>query len=368
MDGTSIGSPQAGEASGPGRSGGGERLALASILTQVHEMERYVTVTKALIERMMAGSYQVDELVTGTAVQTVPRWHFAMLNDIERNDAFAKALEQVVEPGSHVLDIGSGTGLLAIMAVRAGAEKVTTCEVNPILAEIAREIVMRHGMAGVISVIGKRSTDLQVGVDLEPADLVISEIVDCGLIGEGLLPTVRHARTHLLRPGGKLLPSHARLFGALLDSPVVANLNSVGTSAGLDLRPFNLVATQRHFPVRLSTWPHRLLSRPAELVSFDLVRDPLQDGRAQVEIPVTATGHAHGLVAWFEMELCAGVLLRNSPDRAGSHWMQAYLPFPSPVPVRAGRSLDLAVGWREEKLFVEIATDRPVPINMEENR
>src|SRR5262249_45946357 len=55
------------------------------------------------------------------AVRTVPRWHFAMLNDSERNDALAVALERVVRPGSHVLDIGSGSGLLAMVAARAGA-------------------------------------------------------------------------------------------------------------------------------------------------------------------------------------------------------------------------------------------------------
>jgi type II protein arginine methyltransferase len=364
-----VAPPQAGGGSpSTGRPIDDARLALASILTQVHELERHVGAAKSLIEGVMSGTTGVDEFITGTAVQTIPRWHFPMLNDVERNDAFAKALEQSVEPGSHVLDIGSGTGLLAMMAVRAGAARVTTCEANPILAEVTREIVARHGMADIISVIGKRSTDLQVGVDLGPADLVVSEIVDCGLIGEGLLPTVRHARSHLLRPGGKLLPASCRLLGALLDSPVVASLNSVTTSAGLDLRRFNVVATRRHFPLRLSTWPHRLASEPVELVSFDLHRDPLEDGRALVEMPVTADTQVHGLVAWFEMDLCPGVMLHNAPDGAGAHWMQAYVPFPSPVAVRAGQPVGLAFGWQRQQLTAEIVTHHAKHIKMEGSR
>jgi hypothetical protein len=242
------------------------------------------------------------------------------------------------------------------MAVRAGAGRVTTCEMNPILAEVAREIISRHGMADVITVVRKHSTDLVVGVDLEPADLVVSEVVDCGLIGEGLLPTFRHARTHLLRPGGKLLPSRCRLFGALLDSPTVASLNAVTTGGGVDLSLFNVVATRGHYPVRLSTWPHRLVSAPAELVDFDLARDPLEDGRSEVELSVTADGEAHGLVVWFEMELGSEIRLRNSPDHTDLHWMQAFVPFASPVQVRTSQPLRLLFGWQRQGLSTDVVT------------
>lgn len=47
-----------------------------------------------------------------------------MLNDHEGNDALAVALERQITPGSRVLDIGSGTALLAMMAIRAGAAQV----------------------------------------------------------------------------------------------------------------------------------------------------------------------------------------------------------------------------------------------------
>jgi type II protein arginine methyltransferase len=59
----------------------------------------------------------------------VDRWHFRMLNDTARNSAFDQAIQQVVKelsesnPGKKVtcLDIGAGTGLLSMMAIRAGA-------------------------------------------------------------------------------------------------------------------------------------------------------------------------------------------------------------------------------------------------------
>jgi predicted RNA methylase len=99
-------------------------------------------------------------------IRTVPRWHFAMLNDAERNDAFAVAFERRLWPGCHVLDIGSGSGILAMMAIRAGAGRVTTCEANPVIADLARQIVAAHGMANVIDVLAVHSTNLRVGSEL----------------------------------------------------------------------------------------------------------------------------------------------------------------------------------------------------------
>src|ERR1035438_7368739 len=113
------------------------------------------------------------------AARTIPRWHFAMLNDLERNNVYLTALERQVSPGSLVLDIGSGTGLLAMIAARANAGSVITCEANPVLAQMARSIIDQNGLSDRITVIPKRSTDLQIGVDLpRRADLIVSEIVD----------------------------------------------------------------------------------------------------------------------------------------------------------------------------------------------
>jgi type II protein arginine methyltransferase len=299
------------------------------------------------------GSRNTSHVIGEIANRTIPRWHFAMLNDTERNDALATALERRVRPGSQVLDIGAGTGLLAMMAARAGAARVTTCEANPLLAEIARKVVDAHGLSDVITVIPKRSTDLRVGVELErPADLVVSEIVDCGLIGEGLLPTMRHVREHLLAPGGQLLPRSGRLLGFLIESKVITGLNRVTHAGGFDVRLLNTVATKGHFPVRLRTWPHRVLSDTVELAFFDLANDSLDDGSRRLTLPVTAGGEAHALVAWFEMDLGAGVVIRNSPENLGSHWMQALMSFDRPVPVSAGSHLDVELSWKNESLTV----------------
>lgn len=331
------------------------RLIVASLQAYAHELSQMALSMSDELARATSPE-DLSRVASRLAVRSIPRWHFAMLNDTERNQALAAAVERLAQPGSHVLDIGSGTGLLAMMAARVGAERVTSCEANPLLAEIARQVVAAHGLSDVISIVTKHSTELEIGVDIErPADLIVSEIVDCGLVGEGLLPTIRHAREHLLAPEGRLMPRAAQLHGFLIDSEVADGLNRVDTASGFDVRPLNIVATPGHFPLRLRTWPHRVLSETVQLVHFDLATDPLVDGARRVSLPIAADGWAHGLVAWFEMDLGPGVVIRNSPDKLESHWMQALLPFEQPRPVTAGGRLDLELRWQDKRLTARMS-------------
>lgn len=330
-----------------------QRLRLASMHAALDSVQQSMDSLRAMLTTTGDTASNFDDAAMSAGIRSVPRWHFPMLNDLERNAAFAVALERVLPKGAHVLDIGSGTGLLAMMAAKAGAAAVTTCESNPILAELARQIIAQHGLSHVITVVPKRSDHLVLGVDLpRRVDLIVSEIVDCGLIGEGVLPTVAHAREHLLAPGGTLLPESARVFGALLDSTVVDGLNRVGFVAGFDVGLFNGLATRGHFPIRLPTWPHRLISGTSELCSFDFISGSLEDGSRLVELVATESGTAHGLVVWFEMSLGGGIILRNSPDNLASHWMQAFVQFAQPVMLTEGEKVRIEFSWQRDRFSV----------------
>src|SRR3954463_1393611 len=89
----------------------------------------------------------------------VPGYHVPMMNDARRNAAWDTALRRAIRPGMRVLEIGTGGGMLALMAARAGAERVTTCEKEPIAAAIAREICADNGYGDVVDVIAKGSRD-----------------------------------------------------------------------------------------------------------------------------------------------------------------------------------------------------------------
>jgi type II protein arginine methyltransferase len=335
------------------------RLLAASLHSLFHEV-RELADQASLICESLASDAPTAEAFARAAVRSVPRWHFAMLNDTERNTALVEALERILPVGATVLDIGSGSGLIAMAAIRAGARRVITCEMNPLLAEIARQNIEAHGMSDAITVISKPSYLLRVGRDLPaPVDVLVSEIVDCALIGEGLLPSIRHARAHLLAPGGLMLPSAARLYGQLLHSEAVLALNRVDKASEFDVSLMNAVATSGHFPVRLNTWPHRMMSRQVRLVDFDLSRAPLDPGARWVTFEATADGEAHGLVAWFELDLGGGITLSNAPQNTASHWMQAMALFDTPVPVRAGENVSIHLRWSDYRLSIDQKGLRP---------
>jgi type II protein arginine methyltransferase len=330
----------------------GRRLLQATVQTYLNEIDDLARRAKETLDLLARPSADVADAVGAAARRAIPRWHFEMLNDTQRNDALLKSIAAAVRPGDHVLDIGSGTGLLAMAAAQSGAARVTTCEANPVLAEIARQVIDEHGYSDVITVLPRWSTDLDADRDLGgKVDLVVSEIVDCGLIGEGLLPTVRHARKHLLAPGGRMVPGAAKLLGRLVSSAAAAGLNRVDTVGGFDLTGLNLVSTNGHFPLRTATRRHRLVSPAVELAAFDLFTDPLTDETRRLTLPVTESGLVHGLVAWFELDLGDGAVLDNAPENVTSHWGQAFVAFDRPIAVRTGDVVAVDLTWADGRLF-----------------
>ena len=150
-------------------------------------------------------------------------WYVSMLNDLPRNDAYARAVSAAVAEarsaggGSvHVLDIGSGEGLLSLLAAEAGADRVTAVETNAAIAAVSREVIAASGHDEKVEVVTAHSRSIgMAGVPPERRpNLLVSEIVDASLVGEGLLETVCHASSELLAPGAVVLPRRATLFAA----------------------------------------------------------------------------------------------------------------------------------------------------------
>src|SRR5579863_9081030 len=145
----------------------------------------------------------------------VPAWHFAMMDDAKRNAAFEAAIRRAVR-GKRVLDVGTGAGLLAMMAARAGAAHVTSCETIGIVAERARQIIATNGLADNITVIAKPSTELIIGADLkQPAEVLITETFASGVVGEGIFQILEHAHANLLTPDSTVIPQAGSVMGYL---------------------------------------------------------------------------------------------------------------------------------------------------------
>lgn len=279
---------------------------------------------------------------------SVPFWHVPMMNDVARNDAFEAAIAAAIDvrgPQARVLDIGAGSGLLSLMAARAGAQAVVACEMEPIIADMAQQIVAQNGYADRITVHAKPSTDLTIDTELDaPADILVSEILSSDLLTEKVLDTFEDAHRRLLAPDAIVIPRAASAMGCLVASDTLADYAFVGQVSGFDLSAFNALAQQR-LPIHgtMTAWDR--LSDDHELVRLDLTQHKHDGALARLSIPVTASGRAIGIVQWMQIDLWPGITFDNHPDRySDGGWLQILHSFPAPIDVVAGETLDIAVG------------------------
>jgi type II protein arginine methyltransferase len=268
----------------------------------------------------------------------VPGWHFAMMDDRKRNEAYETAIRRAV-PGKRVLDIGTGAGLLALMAARAGAEKVTTCEAVSVIAERAKQIILANGLSDRIAVVPMKSTALSVpGVLAERAEVLVTETFASGLITEGVLPTVEHAHEYLLTDNATIIPQAASVMGYLAGGPKLHGMLFVDRIAGFDLSAFNEFAPPM-LDVALDNVQHRALSDDIELMRFDLKQKRFPAGGVRLALKATRHGVCVGVAQWIKLELDAQTTYENRPSGQADyngHWTHIVHRFPRPVTVAPG--------------------------------
>ena len=329
----------------------------------LHRQGRYEDAVKAF-ELILGVDGGNEEALIGrnrAVRRAVPRWHWEMLHDEERAELYDRAIRRAVaeRPGALVLDIGAGSGLLAMMAARAGARRVVACEGQPSVAETAARVVRTAGYDDAVTVVPKMSTRMAVPDDLpERAGLLVTEIVDCGLLGEGLLGTIAHAREHLLAPDATIMPSRGRIIAQLVESEALHRKNHVGKLYGFDLAPFNRLSTLEYFDSRLHRHEHRVLSEPVPVFDFDFRTADARPRRTGLRVQPTAAGRLHAVVFWFEMELLPGITVGNPPGR-DSHWKQAVQCLPVPPHVQPGEPVVLEASHDGDCVRFSVAADAP---------
>jgi predicted O-methyltransferase YrrM len=288
-----------------------------------------------------------DVMTTG-----VPDWHFAIVRDQARNDAFDAALRRAVFPGCRVLEIGAGTGLLAMMAARAGAGSVVTCESEPAVAMVAQRVIARNGYADRVRVVAKHSTGLDVAQDLGGrADVLVAEIVSNDMLTEQALPALEHAIAHLVVPGGAVIPARGCVRIALAEDRKWRQAQ-LGSVSGFDLTPFNrLAAPFRQIGVgdpRLE-----LRSDPADLFTFAFASGgPFPEERRNVAL-FSHGGAVNGIAQWIALDLDAGHRYENVPRRGSkSAWAILFHPIAAPLTTVPGQPVRVSGRHDRESLTI----------------
>jgi len=332
---------------------------LAQCLTEQNRSTEALAVLRAAAERLPEDE-DVQFALRLAMSGMIPAWHIPMINDDERNAAYERALKSAVTPDSLVLEIGTGSGLVAMMAARAGARHVVTCEAVPILAELAKETIARNGFAERITVLSKRSTQVELGKDLpEKADIFVSELINIGMLAPNMLPIIQHARANLVKPEAKIIPQAAVVWCMLIQCDHLASINPVRSVAGFDMGAFDIFRSPGYAQIDLGADPHEMLSGRVRVLDFDFRKAMKTEDLRPLAILASRAGTCHGVCFWFDLILDAETTYRSESRSRTNHWKQAIHFFPEPVEVEEGDRLDVAAGYDNTRIFFNLLGHQP---------
>jgi len=256
-----------------------------------------------------------------------PGVHRLMIADHARTDAYRRAIEAVVEPGMRVLDVGTGTGILALFAARAGAE-VWAVDESSILG-VARELAEANGLADRVHFLRDRVESVQLP---HQVDLLVSEWMGFFALAECMFRSVFVARDRHLSPDGRMMPTDVRLFLAPVEDSQLHVERGVGLWQrpvyGLDFTPLmehelhNLITSAVDLP------QSSLLSEEEMLLELDCRTSSAEDFffDSEVGFTIERSGTLHGFGGWFDVGLGADVRLCTSPFVPQTHWRQSFFP------------------------------------------
>ena len=273
-----------------------------------------------------------------------PAEQAAMVLDRVRVDAYARAIAAVVRPGDVVLDVGTGTGVLAMLAARAGARKVYAVERTGAI-DLVRLHARANGLDHIVEPIHADLADLS-SLPERPR-VVLAELLGHFAPAEQAHRSYRLAR-RLAAEGAVLIPAGYRLVFAAC-RPI-----------GLD---HDLAALADIHGLRLDVLADRLRSRVAitRLAPDDLVgpESPGPFYPSDAELPTTFTGTAPvaasgpvtAIAVSFQATLAPGIELSSAVGAAATHWVQTMFPIDPPLPASAGDVLTV-------ELWPRISVDR----------
>ncbi len=270
--------------------------------------------------------------------------------DHHRTKVFQIAIEEQVRPGDVVADLGTGFGLLALMAVRCGARRVYAIEQSEHV-ELARAIAFDNGLNDRITFLKGNSASIQLP---ERVDVLVSEILGQFGLEEYIVEYLHDAALRFLKPGGRLIPQNLRLFVTPYEMLELRQrfLRMYG-SPWDNVSGFNLCRLQTAvlhnnlapYLVESIDGNDQTLGPRTPIASFDFHRDSVGTFLSRFECQIDRDGILDGFVGTFEAVLSQSSILSTGPSEPETHWKQVVFPVFPARPVSRGDRVALVLGY-----------------------
>ena len=262
-------------------------------------------------------------------------YHEVMLADRIRVDAYHAAIVNAVRPGDVVIDLGTGTGILAMFAARAGARKVYAIEHGDVI-DVARAVAAANGISN-IEFIRANSRDFSVS---ERADVIVHEQIGSYLFDENMVENLLDLKSRALKPGGRILPAR---FQFLVEPVQLKPDHRLPFSWEAPIHGIDFTALKAdHVALRQRRGRGKrfiangaiehYVCDPQPLCEFDLdtITDPseIPTSFRQSRVVVNS-GRIDGLSVFFRASLGNGLSIDNALDSPNTNWTYPLVRLPA---------------------------------------
>ncbi|XP_062334147.1 histone-arginine methyltransferase CARM1 [Osmerus eperlanus] len=273
-----------------------------------------------------------------------------MLQDYLRTATYQKAilLNEADFRDKVVLEVGSGSGILSLFALQAGARRVYTVQTSP--AVKYTQLLMSSNS------VSDRVCVLRGGVEEvccpEQVDVIISEPIGYMLLNDRMLESYVHARKWL-QPTGLMFPSYSDLHLApftdeqlYIEHYARASFWRQRCFYGINLSGLHSAAVEEVFrqPI-VDTFDMQILMAKSVKHSISFTETKEKD-LLRMEIPfvfpLLQSGLVHGIAFWFDVAFVgskATVWLSTSPSEPLTHWYQVRCLLQTPLFAKMGQTL-----------------------------
>lgn len=276
--------------------------------------------------------------------------HRAMLNDEVRLRGYWEGLGAVVQPGDVVIDAGSGTGVLAVMAALRGAARVYAIERTDMAAVISK-VAADSGVGDRVIVV---RGDVGTVALPEKARVMVTETFGHFAVAEGMMEDVLACVERNMVPDPVIVPAAFSLHLAPMPvSPpdllhAFRRYDQPGEPTGLDLRCLLGDARGR---------AHDRIVSPDEVggptIDLCTISMPCE---TELECEFELSAPCEALCAWFTLHMAPGIDMLSGPLDPPTHWKQSLLPIALPAGTHRleisrapedGRTIVISISGRE---------------------